>query len=390
VFGGAVYPPRVAFFTDSFHEVNGVALTSRQFVEFARTRALPFFSVHPGPETRHSVDSSVETLEIGHSGLTVELDAGLLFDVPFLRHRAFVRDRLRQFAPHILHVTGPGHTGILGAVLAYDLNVPLVASWHTNLHEYSGRRLKKLLSALPIEWQDTASLWAEDESLSMVLRFYGLARLLFAPNRELVDMLAARLHKPSYLMQRGIDCNLFHPGRRTRQDHRFVIGYVGRLSPEKNVRYFQTLERALLAAGVTNFQFIIVGEGSEREWLRVNLLQPDLPGVLRGDRLAECYANMDVFVFPSETDTFGNVVLEAQASGVPAVVTGSGGPKFLVKSGVDGFVAQDAAAFAGAVIQLYRDPELLRLFRENARHSAMRRSWDAVFESVYAHYLEIL
>jgi phosphatidylinositol alpha 1,6-mannosyltransferase len=382
--------PRVAFFTDSFHEVNGVALTSRQFDAFARARDLPFFSVHPGPETRHWVDGGIETLEIGHSALTVELDAGLLFDVPFLRHRAFVRDHLRQFAPDLVHITGPGHTGILGAVLAHDLNVPLVASWHTNVHEYGGRRLKKLLSALPLEWQDGASLWAEDESLSIVLGFYNFARLLFAPNQELVEMLAARLHKSSYLMQRGIDCNLFHPERRTRQDDRFVIGYVGRLAPEKSVRQFEVLERALLAAGVANLRFLIIGEGSEREWLRDNLTQADLPGVLRGDQLAECYANMDVFVFPSETDTFGNVVVEAHASGVPAVVTTSGGPKFLVESGVDGFVAKDAGAFAEAVLKLYRDPALLLSFRGSARQSALRRSWDAVFEGVYAHYPEIL
>src|SRR5262249_28243966 len=157
------------------------------------------------------------------------------------------------------------------------------------------------------------------------------AKLLFAPNPELTELLSHRTGRPARIMRRGIDTHLFSPARRRRTDGAFVIGYVGRLSPEKNVRMLAELETALLAAGLTNYRFLIVGEGVERAWLGSHMCSAELPGILRGEKLAEAYASMDAFVFPSATDTFGNVVLEAMASGVPPVVSTSGGPKFLVE-----------------------------------------------------------
>ena len=373
--------PRVAFFTDSYHEVNGVALTSREFAAFAHRRGLPFFSVHPGLQTTHCREGDFETLEISNSRFSLSLETDLRFDLAFLRHRGFVRERLRQFRPDLVHVTGPGHAGLLGALLAHDLRAPLAASWHTNLHEYASRRLRKLGSC-----SDRANAWAERQSLSLVMWFYRKARILFAPNNELVELLASRTGKPCYLMPRGIDCALFNPDRRTRHDATFVLGYAGRLSPEKNVRHFAAIERALLDAGVTDFRFLIVGHGSERGWLARNLSHADLPGLQRGTDLARSYANMDVFVFPSETDTFGNVVLEAHASGVPAVVTDRGGPKFLVEPGVNGFVAVNAAEFGDTVLRLYRDRALLSRLKKGARATALSRQWDPVFEGMYEQY----
>lgn len=112
----------------------------------------------------------------------------------------------------------------------------------------------------------------------------------------------------------------------------------------------------------------------------------DLPGVLRGEDLARAYACMDVFVFPSSTDTFGNVVLEAMASGVPAIVTAEGGPKFLIAPEQSGLVATDARGFADAILRLRRDPELLSRMRQEARAAAGRFSGDAVFEQVHRSY----
>jgi len=107
---------------------------------------------------------------------------------------------------------------------------------------------------------------------------------------------------------------------------------------------------------------------------------------LHGEQLAETYANMDVFVFPSRTDTYGNVVLEALASGVPAIVTDSGGPRFIVRSGETGFIAKNLDAFVEHVTRLAARPELLERMRRLARDYALTATWDAVFESVYAQY----
>ena len=145
------------------------------------------------------------------------------------------------------------------------------------------------------------------------------------------------------------------------------------------------IERELAAMGVRGVRFLIVGHGNEEEMLRRELRAATFAGVLRGDALAEAYANMDLLVFPSHTDTFGNVVLEALASGVPAVVTPNGGPKFIVRDGETGFVAQDDG-FAQAITGLARDRTRLREMREAARVSALGCSWDGVFSRVYAAY----
>ncbi len=135
-----------------------------------------------------------------------------------------------------------------------------------------------------------------------------------------------------------------------------------------------------------DFRFLIVGDGSEREWLRENLVGADLPGILRGEALAEAYANMDAFVFPSRTDTFGNVVLEALASGKPAIVTNAGGPRFIVQDSVTGFVAGDEQAFFDKTAELLADCALRQKMGAAAREYASGESWDSVFDQVYDGY----
>jgi glycosyltransferase involved in cell wall biosynthesis len=133
-----------------------------------------------------------------------------------------------------------------------------------------------------------------------------------------------------------------------------------------------------------------VGQGAEEPWLKANLRQAEFAGVLQGEALARAYANMDVFAFPSRTDTFGNVVLEAMASGVPAVVTDGGGPKFIVRHGEDGFVARNNFEFVEHISSLLSNRELLTAMRSAARQHALAASWDAVFEQVYRVYDQML
>jgi len=223
----------------------------------------------------------------------------------------------------------------------------------------------------------------------MVLAFYRMGDVLYAPNDELVEMLKERTGKPVYLMKRGIDTQLFCPARRTVDDGVLRLGYVGRITPEKSARFLKELEDGLQAAGVPPFRFLIVGDGSEKDWLQESLAGAELPGIQRGEELARSYANMDVFVFPSRTDTFGNVVLEAFASGVPAVVTDAGGPKFIVNRDVSGFVAHTNAEFVEYTARLLKDAELRGRMAQAARAQACGESWDTVFDKVYAGYLSL-
>jgi glycosyltransferase involved in cell wall biosynthesis len=205
-----------------------------------------------------------------------------------------------------------------------------------------------------------------------------------------VQLLERQAGKPCRLMQRGVDASMFNPAKRDPGQRPFTIGYVGRISVEKNVRFLCEIERSLREADITAYRFLIAGSGGEQAWLSANLGNADFLGVIKGEELARAYANMDVFAFPSHTDTFGNVILEALASGVPAVVTSSGGPKFLVKPGLTGFVAEDDRQFTQAIVELIRNPEMHARMSRAAREYAFSISWDRVFEQVYESYEEVL
>jgi glycosyltransferase involved in cell wall biosynthesis len=392
-------PPRVAYFPDSFHEVNGVAHTSRNFVAYAQRHDLPFLCVRAG--NRQSLleqHGNLRTLELPRSAASVGMEKDLAFDPVFWRHGDLIEEELRRFKPDLLHMTGPSELGIFAAYFAWKLKLPLAASWHTNVHEYAARRLTWLTSLIPEAFGpapgEAIQSTVESSTLDASLWFYRLARVLFAPNAQLCQMLETGTGRPCHLMQRGVDTALFSPWHRTREarsispDNPFILGFVGRLSIEKNVALLPRIQRELTAAGLC-VRFCIVGHGSEEESLRRDLPTAEFTGVLRGAELSRAYANMDLFVFPSHTDTFGNVVLEALSSGVPAVVTPNGGPRFIVQPGETGAIAADAD-FAGAIAAILRNPAHLATMRLKARAHALNCSWDAVFDRVYTAYKPLL
>ena len=381
-------PPRVAFFTDSFHEFNGVALSSRQLDAFARRRRFPFLSVHAGPRTEFSDTGSVRTLELRRGPLSFAIEQDLDVDPFLMRYRSRVKQELIQFKPDLLHITGPNDIGLLGALLAKQMRIPMTASWHTNVHEFAAWRIERRLSLLPKSWRKAASGAVEESLLTIFTKLYGAARTCFAPNPELIKMLEERTGKPTYVMRRGVENEPFHPSNRDRSDDAFELGYVGRISAEKNVRFLKRLEDGLFGAGLRNFRIVVVGHGNEQAWLETNLKTGTFPGVLTGSALSRAYANFDLFVFPSFTDTYGNVINEAMASGVPCVVTKGGGPKYLIEDGKTGITARDEDDFIHSVAAIMRDPKRHAEMRIAARRLAESNSWDRVFERLYEQYRE--
>jgi phosphatidylinositol alpha 1,6-mannosyltransferase len=384
--------PRVAYFPDSFYEINGVAHTSRQFEGFVRRRDLPFLFVRPGDrQPRLQVEGNLTTLELRRGFLAVSLEKDLTFDAGFVRHVPLIVRTIKEFRPDIVHITGPSENGILGAILANHLHLPLAASWHTNVHEYAARRSHWLLRHIREEQRPGVADTIEKSALYFSARFYSIARILFAPNLGLCRLLEKETGRPCHLMQRGVDTQCFSPAWRQREpgDDSFVLGFVGRLSIEKNVALLAQVQQQLSALGIKNFRFLIVGHGAEEAWLRQRLAGAEFAGVLRGEALSRAYGNMDLFVFPSHTDTFGNVVLEALASGVPAVVTPDGGPPSIIRQDETGLIARDED-FAAAIAGILRDPPRHTRMREAARQSGLSASWDTVFEAVYDGYKTIL
>ena len=367
---------RIALFSDSYHEANGVARTTAAIEASARKQGIPLLSVHAGPETRLVHDGSIVRLDLKRSSLlSFGLEHDLRFDLAMWRYASRVAKALRWFAPDVLHVTGPGDVGQLGAYLGRRLKIPIAASWHTNLHQYVSKRLPFGRKA-----------WCEAKALRALTLFYKIPEVVLAPNRELAEMLERATGKPTFLMSRGVDTGTFRPAKRLLANKIINIGYVGRLSVEKNVRMLQAVEAELDAEGL-DVRFTVVGDGSEREWLQRSMLRAEFTGVLRGDALAQAYAQMDVFAFPSETETVGNVVLEAMASGVPAVVMAGGGPKFMVDPGRTAIVATHRDEFIQGVRTLVRSRERREAMGAAARAYAQDLvSWDRIFIDVCRAY----
>jgi len=382
--------PRIAFFPCVYHEVDGVAKTSREFEAFASRHEIPFLMVHAGPRDEVTTAGTVTRVQMRRSPVKFPLDRAHDYDLLFLRHYRKLEPLLREFHPDVVQVTGPSDVGTLGAYVAYKTGIPLVASWQTNIHQYARRRMAAAVSFLPGTVAEKLADVAEGWSFRAAARFYKIPRLLFAPNQEMIRVLEAATGKPCYLMSHAVDTAVFRPELRDRHEGTFRIGYVGRLTAEKNVRALARLEQALLDMGHRDFCFVVVGEGAEGEWLRKNMRQAEFTGVLTGAELSRAFANFDVLAFPSETDTFGLVILEAFASGVPAVVTDRGGPQYTVRHGSSGYVGRDFDEFAAYTARLMSQPELLSAMRMAARQQALTTSWDRIFEGMYEAYARCL
>ena len=365
-------------------------MTSNKLLKFAKERELPFLCVHAGPTTEVTREGSVTYVSLKRSPFSFSMDEGLRYDPFFHRHFSRVKKALEEFQPDVVHITGLNDVSIIGSHVSRSLDAALVGSWHTNIHEYASKRLNKRFAFLPEKTRQGLTGRIEKWIWSGATLYYKIPYVVLAPNQELLDKLGKGTGRTARLMVRGVDADLYSPAKRSVSDEIFRFGFVGRLRAEKNVRWLVDIEKKLLDAGKKNFEFLIIGEGNERGHLEKAMKYAVFPGFLEGEQLAEGFANMDVFVFPSETETFGNVIQEANASGVPCIVTDQGGPKYIIRDGVTGFIATGVDEFAARAMELMDDRENLFAMKAASREFALTRSWDSVFEDLYTSYDEAI
>lgn len=380
--------PRVALFADTFHEANGAANFLRRLTAFAEENDYPFLCVRSGEETMFAREGSVEFLDLKRGRASVPIDGNLKYD-PFLwKNRKLVKQTLKDFQPDVIHVTGLNDISQFGFLSAHSMDVPAVATWHTNTHEYAAERFLSLMPWLPKRAGRKIGKAVERMAMFGLMKLYFAAQMQLAPNPDLVDEINRMTQRPSFLLRRGVETEFLCPTKRDREsnDKDVVIGFVGRLRPEKNVRFLARLDQALQKAGLSNYRFLIVGEGDERKWLANNLKNAEFTGEVRGEAVAKAFANMDLFVFPSMTDAFANVVLEAMSAGVPAIAFPVGGPKFLIENEVSGFIAASERSMTEKVADVIQRPEQLEPMRGAARRFAEEHSWTEIFKKAYEYY----
>ena len=295
-----------------------------------------------------------------------------------------IAEELDELAPDLVHVVSPTPAAVWAQKWARRHGVPVVASFHTHFVSYF-----RYYGVRPLERLGWRAL----------RRFYARCERVYAPSMSIIRELEAQGIGNVELWSRGIDLSRFSPERRD-EGLRARAGadastplllLVSRLVKEKDLDDLVAVDAELRRRGV-RFRLALVGDGPMRAELEARMPHAWFAGHTVGDELSRWYASADVFVFPSTTETLGNVVLEALASGVPAVVVYRGGPQDLIEPGVSGFVARanDVMDIADAVERLLRDGALRARMASSARESAASRDWEAINGGLIESYAGVM
>jgi glycosyltransferase involved in cell wall biosynthesis len=376
-------PLKIAHFTDTYYEVNGVAITLQNQVELARKSRKDLTVITCAGAERANGPGIQNFKPIGVYELP-EYPEQKLFFPPFLEMLNFCYER---DITHI-HAATPGPLGLAALAIARILQLPISGTYHTALPQYA-RYLTEDANIEDLVWKYT--LW-----------FYNQMDCIYVPSQstgsELIEKGVTK--GKIQVFPRGIDIERFHPDnrrvgevqRRYGLSHGLKLLYVGRVSKEKNLPLLGEVFHELTKTR-PDAQLVVVGDGPYmREFREAMQGTPTVfTGYLEGEELATLYASCDVFVFPSTTDTFGNVVLEAQASGLPVIVTDMGGPQENLVPGETGLIVKgdDGAELLAAIGRLLGDQERLRMMGRAARHYMEDRSFERAFDQTWDLYQEL-
>lgn len=374
---------RVALFTDTYlPEVNGVAKTLGRWAEYLRSQGIPCKVFAPTAESRLSADrTSVERF----------------FSVPFLLYPECkfavpnpvnIKKTLRDFMPTLIHVATPFNLGLYGSHYARKRGIPLVASYHTHFDQY--------LSYYKLQWM-------EPMLMKYMSWFHSACRKVYVPSQSTMEHLRPHGFPEMEIWGRGVQSDRFHPdvdrdavlaSFGIRPD-KFIVLYVGRLALEKSIDVLLSSFRNVPEPQKSAMELVIAGDGPLYEELASTIGAEEpirLLGFVHGRRLSELYAAADVFLFPSATETFGNVVLESLASGTPVIGADAGGVRDNVRHGSTGWLCPpgDAAAFTRALLALYADAGLRARLGAAGREYALSQSWDRIFGKLLDSYRSVL
>src|SRR5262245_10602714 len=374
-------PRRVCVVSETYPpEINGVAMTLSRLVDGLRGRGHLVSVVRPCQradrfgDRRDSDEVLVHGAPLpGYGGLRIGLPAG-----------GTLRRRWTQERPDVVYVATEGPLGWSAVRAARRLRLPVVSGFHTNFHGYARHYHAGWLTRLVLRY---------------LRNFHNRTTSTVVATADLRARLSALGFTNLSVLGRGVDGQLFTPERRCTalrsawgvSEHDVVVLYVGRIAPEKNLELAIDAYRAMQLRGGTR-RFVLVGDGPQRASLQQR--HPDLVfcGLLTGQQLAVHYASADVFLFPSETETFGNVTLEAMASGLAVVAYDYAAARMHVTHGETGMLVPygQATAFVEAAVTLARSPLVLARVRRRAPASVARAAWPQVVERFEAILLDAL
>ena len=370
---------KVAVFTDNdFDKINGVTTALTAVLAHAPSDIKPRIFTASRLASDHP-----DYLAYASVGVGIPFYPEMKMYVPHWRRYL---DRVIAYGVDVIHLTTPGPMGLVALWVAAQTRLPMVGSFHTDLAAYT-----RLLSGS----ERLGALMGE-----YMRWMYGRCARVLVPSEATRLLMQNAKMSPEQLAvwTRGVDTMLFSPDKRSEQlraewrasDERPLLLYVGRISREKGLAMLPLLQDALRARGV-NHQLVVAGEGPMQRELADQCHDAIFTGPLGRDMVSRVFASADIFVFPSETDTAGNVVLEAQASGLPVVVSDRGGPKENLRPGLSGQVCtgQNPHVWAEAVARYFGSPDVRRAAAAEARAYALTRRWDVALAPLYDSYREL-
>jgi glycosyltransferase involved in cell wall biosynthesis len=374
---------RVCVVTETYPpEINGVAMSVARVVEGLRARGHAVQLVRPRQDEGAAEDAAAQADQVFTGAWPLPRYPGLRMGVPCTRRL----QRLWSVArPDVVHIATEGPLGWSALRAARRLQVPVTSDFRTNFHAYS---------------RHYGAGWLAGVALALLRRFHNRAACTMVPTPEMRTALAARGFQRLHVVGRGVDPQRFHPARRSAAlravwgagDGTLVAVYVGRLAPEKNLRLLPQVHAALRARHADT-RLLLVGEGPMLDELRSLCPDAVFAGRRGGEDLAAHYASADLFLFPSLSETFGNVTTEAMASALPVVAFDHAAAGQHIVCGRNGVLARSDSpeAFVHAAASLASDAARRRALGAAARETALRIGWDGVlarFEAVVRQAVE--
>lgn len=371
---------RVALLTGNYNHIrDGVSLTLNRWVNFLlqnNVEVLIFGPTIPNPPVAHNGKLiSVPSIEMPGRP-EYRITTGFPEDA---------KQELEDFNPDIVHIATPDMLGYKGLKWAIEKNIPVVSSFHTHFTSYL--KYYKLGIIEPIGWKYLK--W-----------FYEKCEQVYVPSKSMIDELESRNINGNFkVWARGVEIENFNPNLQSeswRKEMGFkkddiVVTFVSRLVWEKNLKVYADVLNNL-QKDYSNVKALIVGDGPALEELKEMIPDAVYTGFLKGRQLSVAYASSDIFFFPSESETFGNVTLEAMSSGLPCVVANAAGSKSLIGDGENGFLAEanDKERFRSQIEKLVLDSDLRKKMGRVSSEKAKGYSWKVINKKLLSHYGEVL
>lgn len=375
-------PKKIALFTGAYnHIADGVSLTLNRLVKYLENNGSEVLVFAP----------TIKHPPIDHAGTLVPAPS---IRMPLPNRAEYrlttgfpkrLRQKLEAFNPSIIHIATPDRLGKKALAYGNERDIPVVSTYHTHFTSYLSYYKLQLLES----W-----IW------SYLRRFYDNCEEVYVPSPSMINVLEAHgISGNLHLWERGVETELFNPDRRSLDwrrnlgiaDDEVVITFISRLVWEKGLDVYADVIERLQSRNIRH-RSMVVGDGPAREELEQRLPDSIFQGHLSGTDLATAYASSDLFLFPSTTETFGNVTLEAMASGIPAVCADATGSRSIIRDGITGFLAPpgNRDAFLKHVEQLATDTELRARMGQLSLKRAREFDWPVILAKMDAYYKGVI